>query len=115
MKLGLAIPTLIVKVKEAIAYGSDVNDPSRNNHRPLNMALRDGYDQVARMLIEAGADVNYVDRSGLDPIHIAINHGRYQLANLLIRKGAKFSSPIPDLTYNYSRYYEFVHFHLGRN
>lgn len=80
----------------------------------MNLALRYGYDEVARMLIEAGADISYKDRSGLDPIHIAINRGRYRMANLLIKSGARFSKNHPDLKYNGSNHHTFVHFHLGR-
>ena len=113
-KLGLSVQAFTEKVSEAIANGADVNDASRNNHRPLNLSLRYGYDEVVRLLIEAGADVNYKDRGGLDPIHIAINHGRYRLANLLIKSGARFSKRLPDLKYDYSKHYKFVYFHLGK-
>ena len=113
-KLGLSGAKLTEKVSEAIANGADVNDASRNNHRPLNLALRYGYDEVACLLIEAGADVNYQDRSSLDPIHIAINYEQYRMANLLIKSGARFSKTLPDLKYNWSNHHAFVHFHLGK-
>lgn len=92
------IVILIDMVQAAIADGADVNDDSRNRHRPLQLAIKKGYAKVARILIVNGADVNHRDRSRLDPIHMAINCGQYEVANLLIKYGAKFNSSIPDLS-----------------
>lgn len=112
-KGGIAI--LIEQVQAAITDGADVNDNSRNGHRPLQLAIRRRYTEVALLLIENGADVNYQDRGCLDPIHAAINHGEYKVANLLIKYGATFNSMIPDLSYNYSRWHEFRYFAWGRS
>jgi ankyrin repeat protein len=105
------IVILIEQVRAAIADGSDVNDNSRNGHRPLQLAIRRGYTKVALLLIEHGADVSRRDRSSMDPIHAAINHSEYEVANLLIKYGAKFESSIPDLSYDYSKWHEFRYFH----
>lgn len=107
----MSIPNLTLKVKEAIASGSDVNDDTRNKHRPLQLALKEGYTDVARILIVNGADVHFRDKSGLDPIHVAINCGEFKNANLLIEYGAKFNRNLPDLQYDYSKWHDFVHFH----
>lgn len=105
--LGLSGSALLEKVKEAIASGSDVNDNSRNGHRPLQLSIREGYTEVSRLLIVNGADLNYQDRSGLDPIHAAINYGQFEIAKLLIKNGVSFPTSIPDLAYNYSQWYKF--------
>jgi len=107
MKLCLTGAKLLEKVAEAIAAGADVNDDSRNRHRPLQLAIRDGETEVARLLIENGADVHHWDMSGLDPIHTAINYGQFEIANLLIKYGAHFNSNIPDLAYTYPKWYAF--------
>lgn len=98
---------LIQRVKEALEMGSDVNDDSRNRHRPLQLALRRRYTQIAKLLIDHGADIHSKDRSGLDPIHTAINHGEFEVACYLISRGAKFNA-LPDLAYDYSKWYAFL-------
>ncbi len=104
--LGLTGSTLLEKVQEAISSGSDVNDDSRNGHRPLQLAIRGGHTEVACLLIESGADIRYKDRSWQDPIHAAINHGQFTVAKLLIAKGIPFPRN-PDLGYIYSQWYKF--------
>lgn len=106
-QLGLSGADLLEKVKEAIASGADVDDDSRNGHRPLNLAIRAGYTEVACLLIECGANLTYQDRSGLDPIHLAVNYGQFKVAKLLVKKGVYFPKSIPDLKYNYSQWYKF--------
>ncbi len=104
------IKQLVELVKNALEAGSDVNDDSRNGHRPLQLAIRQGYSEVAFLLIESGADLNYRDKSWLDPIHIAINYGQFEVAKLLIKKGVYFPSFNPDLSYNYANWYKFRFF-----
>jgi ankyrin repeat protein len=82
---------LIERVEEALKVGAAVNDDTRNGHRPLQLALRSGQKEVARMLIECGADIDYRDRSGQTPIQVAINHGLFEIANFLIQKGVRFN------------------------
>ena len=99
---------LIKMVKEALASGADVNDDSRNGHRPLQLALSKGYNEIAKLLIEHGADPHYRDRSGLTPLQAAVNHGHFELARLLIKKGAAFNPNAPNLAFNYQRLYQFI-------
>ncbi|WP_079989533.1 nucleotidyl transferase AbiEii/AbiGii toxin family protein [Candidatus Protochlamydia phocaeensis] len=103
---------MLEQVQAAIIAGADVNDNSRNGHRSLQMALKEGYSEVARLLIEGGADVLYCDHSGLNPLQMAINYGQFENANLLIEKGAPFN-PNNLQGYHYPRLYQFQHF--GRN
>lgn len=98
---------LMELVKQAIEGGSDVNDNSRNGHRPLQLAIKSGYSEVACLLIESGADLRHRDKSWLDPIHAAINHGQFKVARLLIKNGVSFNRINPDLSYNYSNWYRF--------
>ncbi|OJU82293.1 MAG: hypothetical protein BGO10_01315 [Chlamydia sp. 32-24] len=102
---------MINQVKAAILAGADVNDNS-NGHLPLNMALKEGPEEVARLLIEGGASIHYDDNSGLTPLQIAINQGQFKNANLLIEKGAFFDPDNPQ-GYFYPQLYAFQHF--GRN
>ncbi len=101
---------LLEQVKDALRDGAEVNDDSRNGHRPLQLALRSGQKEVARMLIENGADIEYRDRSGQTPLQSAINHGQFEVANLLIKKGAKFNPNVQNLGFDYQKLYQFQHF-----
>lgn len=98
---------LIDQVKKALSAGASVNDDARNGHRALQLALRDGHTEVARLLIEHGADVNYRDRSGQTPLQAAVNHGQFENAKLLIKNGARFNPHAPNLGFVYDKLYQF--------
>ncbi len=51
----------VVEVLEMVKAGANVNDPARNDHRSLQLALTKNYLEVAKQLIEAGADLNYTE------------------------------------------------------
>jgi len=99
---------LIEKVKKALAAGADVNDDSRNGHRPLQIALADGHTEIARLLIEHGADLYFRDRSGKTPLQVAINHGQFQIADLLIKKGVPFNRNNLNLEFDYVQHYRYT-------
>ena len=102
---------LIDKVKEALAAGADVNDSSRNGHRPLQLALTKGHTEVARLLIEHDADLYYRDRSGQTPLQAAVNHGQFQNARLLIKKGVPFNRNNLNREFDDTKHYQFT---MGR-
>ncbi len=102
---------LIEKVKEALASGADVNDNSRNGHRPLQIALRNGHTEVARLLIEHNADLYYRDRSGMTPLQAAINNGQFENAELIIKRGVPFNRHNLNLEFDYVKHYQFT---IGR-
>jgi hypothetical protein len=95
-------------VKQAIENGAPINDDTRNGHRPLQMSLAKGYDDIAKLLIDHGADPNFRDRSGLTPLQTAVNHGHFELARLLIDKGAIFNRNAPNLAFDYQKLYQFT-------
>ncbi len=99
---------LIRMVEEALASGANVDDDSRNGHRPLQLALSKGYREVAKLLIEHGADPNHRDRSGLTPLQVAVNHGQFEIAKLLIKKGAIFNRKAPNLAFDQTKLYQFL-------
>lgn len=99
---------MLEKVKEAIASGANVNDDSRNGHRPLQIALAKGHTQVAYLLIERGADLRWRDRSGKTPLQMAINHGQFQIAELIIKRGVPFNRNNINLEYDYVKHTQFI-------
>lgn len=56
---------------------------------PLQAAVRLGYDDLTRALVEAGAPLEAKDDSGNTPLMTAAVYGRANLAETLIRSGAK--------------------------
>ncbi len=99
---------LIDKVKEALASGADVNDNSRNGHRPLQLALSKGHSEVARLLIEHHADLYCRDCSRKTPLQAAINHGQFDNAKLMIKKGVPFNRNNLNLEFDPSKHYQFI-------
>ena len=100
---------MLEKFNQALSAGADVNDASRNGHRPLQMTLKKRHPvEVAKKLIEHGADLISRDRSGQTPLQVAINNGVFEIANLLITKGVPFSEHNPFLEYNSKMFYEFL-------
>lgn len=99
---------LFEQIVQALGSGASVNDDTRNGHRPLQMALTKGYNEIAKLLIEKGADVNYRDRSGLTPLQTAVNHGHFELARVLIKKGAIFNRNGQNLAFDQQKLKEFL-------
>lgn len=99
---------LIEKVKKALASGADINDDSRNGHRPLQLALAKGHSEVARLLIEHNADLYHRDKSGKTPLQAAINNGQFENAKLMIKKGVPFNHNNLNLEFDYTKHYQFI-------
>jgi hypothetical protein len=77
----------IVKVRQLIEQGVDVNARDKDQNTPLDYAAwRGGNTDVVKLLIEKGANVNEVGEAG--PLHLAARTGRTDVAKLLIEKGA---------------------------
>jgi len=63
----------------------------------LCVASRDGYDDVASLLVEFGADVNAVDDNGVSALSHAASRGQVKVINLLTSRGAKVSYVIAEV------------------
>ena len=93
--------------RELIAHGAEVNARSQVNNwerdvtaeprrkymplggwTPLLFAARQGYLDVAKVLVEGGADVDLQDPDLVSPIVTAIVNGHYDVAAYLVEKGA---------------------------
>lgn len=85
----------IGKVNELIRGGADVNEPVRSNESynsnwgdtPLHLAVQDGREEIAKLLIAHGADVNRANDRGATPLHRAVVYPG--LMTLLLDAGAK--------------------------
>ncbi|WP_156307271.1 ankyrin repeat domain-containing protein [Sphingobacterium endophyticum] len=69
------------------------NSSSQNGYQvfPLHSALSNGFDNIAKMLIEAGAEVNVLQSSRISPLHLAAQQGNIDLIIILLEHGANIS------------------------
>ena len=68
--------------------GADI-DVRYSSSTPLIAAIKKGYVDVVKLLIEYGADVNYTDKRGKKPLYYAINSSKKnEIIKLLVDEGA---------------------------
>ena len=65
---------------------ADVNAKDKDGWTPLHWAVREGYPEIAKLLIEHGADVNTMDYKGYTTLHLVLDNP--EIAKLLIEHGA---------------------------
>jgi ankyrin repeat protein len=74
------------------AYG-DIAVPGDGS--PLIMAAREGFRDIARMLIERGADVNLAVAGDGNPLIMAAREGYLEIARMLLDRGALVNEVVP--------------------
>lgn len=77
-------------VRFLLTKGADTNAYSQNGYQvyPLHTAIGSGFENIAKMLIEAGAEVNVLQSSRTTPLHLASQIGNIELIILLLEHGA---------------------------
>ncbi|GEM_PF-1881241 len=55
---------------------------------PLLLAIREGNEPMARLLVEKGADPNSTDRRGRTALHAAVGAGSVEMTAFLLKRGA---------------------------
>jgi ankyrin repeat protein len=78
----------IVKARDFIDDGADVNAPDPEGESPLHLAAALEDDEVARLLLSHGARVDAQDPHGNTPLHVAARHGNDLLVVDFLRHGA---------------------------
>jgi ankyrin repeat protein/predicted negative regulator of RcsB-dependent stress response len=79
----------LVKTREALEKGADVNTAGPGGQVPLMIALTLGKAEMVRLLLEKGANVNA--RIGImqaPPLYYAAKNGNTEITMLLLQKGA---------------------------
>jgi ankyrin repeat protein len=71
------------------AGGILVNQKNIGGATALHIACREGFYEIAKILIENGADVNSVDNEGWTPLMRANINGHHELVALLVAKGVQ--------------------------
>ena len=67
-------------------------DAQRGRMSPLLYAARDGYLDIAALLIRAGADIEQAEANNISPLLMTLINGHMSLANLLLDQGADVNS-----------------------
>ncbi|MEM7066023.1 MAG: ankyrin repeat domain-containing protein [Cyanobacteria bacterium P01_B01_bin.77] len=74
-------------VRELLQQGSDPNLVYHTN-TALTYAARDGFIEIATLLIDHGADVDWIDGEGVTPLILAAFKNHIELVQLLLDQGA---------------------------
>lgn len=77
----------VAGVRSHLQANADPNTV-HNTNTALTYAARDGYTEIAQLLIDAGAEVNWIDREGVTPLILASLKGHTEIAQLLMNHGA---------------------------
>lgn len=86
----LIVATLAGQVEEVNKLLQQGTDPNLvyNTNTALTYAARDGFTEIARVLIDHGADVNWIDGEGVTPLILASFKNHIELVQLLLAHGA---------------------------
>ena len=72
----------------ATEYPKDVNSQTIDDgSTPLHLAVRGGYVDLGRILVEPGGDVSAQDKDGWTPLHWALWEGHVNVAQMLVQRG----------------------------
>jgi len=63
-------------------------DPIPGAKTPLLYAVREGHEDVAKLLLDAGANIEKADADGVTPLLMAVLNGHVALSQALIARGA---------------------------
>ena len=74
-----------ILVQNGIKIASSIDSLKQT---PLYYAVREGHEQVIRMLVQGGLNVNHLDCYGQNPIYYCISSGNVPITRLLVSYGA---------------------------
>ena len=75
------------QVKSLLQNGTDPN-LIHNTNTALTYAARDGFTEIAKLLIANGADINWIDGEGVTPLILASFKNNLEITVLLLHHGA---------------------------
>ncbi|CBN77647.1 ankyrin repeat protein [Ectocarpus siliculosus] len=106
--VGSSVPSAMLLLRRGARPDPLPGSPDRPFVSALMVAVSSGYEEIARVLIEAGADVNLemkgpnfgagadveaVNPNGRTPLHLAAAEGNCSAARLLLEAGARPAPP----------------------
>lgn len=71
---------------------SQVTDKDVLGRTALHIAVKEGFIEITKSLMERSARVNAKDAEGRQPLMVACEHGRLECAKVLTKKGAEVNS-----------------------
>ncbi len=77
----------LATVQAMLQSGTDPNLTYHSN-TALTYAARDGFTDIARLLVDQGAEINWIDSEGVTPLILAAFKGHAEIAELLLDQGA---------------------------
>lgn len=78
----------LVRVKELIEAGADVESIGNNNVTALHMAAQQGHVDIVKYLLERKADVKARAVFDTTPLHLSATKGHCEVCRILIANGA---------------------------
>ena len=83
----------LAKVKQLIKKGTDLTKRNENLETPLHVAISQGFEGVAEVLIKKlpVEMLNTICRSGLTPLYLAVQNNNFKIAQFLLKHGASAS------------------------
>ena len=83
------------RVEALLQQGADINELGRSWYgygSPLHLAVRDGHQEIAQLLIDSGADVDVRDHNDYTPLHNAAWNGNLDMVKFLVDAGADINA-----------------------
>lgn len=80
------------EVLAALSKGASVDALDREGRTALFYAVRDGSDEIIKILIEGGSDVNLKDHNLEAPLHFAAREFQLRAATALLDAGAEVNA-----------------------
>uniref|UniRef100_A0A671W4E0 Myosin XVI n=1 Tax=Sparus aurata TaxID=8175 RepID=A0A671W4E0_SPAAU len=78
---------MLSDVRQLIATGGGLNQPSDDGVTLLHIACASGYREVVSVLLESGADPHPADNNFWTPLHLAAKYGQTSIVSQLLRHG----------------------------
>jgi uncharacterized protein len=82
-----AIHGSLVKLREAIKCGADIDGTHKSGDTPLILAAMGGHNEMVRVLIKNGANVEAKNSGGSTALMRAAARGRYETCRILLDEG----------------------------
>ena len=91
----------LMKTKEIIKKGADINKPDGYGYTSLIWAASTGNNEIIQLLLSKGAEINFVNKDGGSALWYAVTNQKADALKLLLEKGAdpnikfmEFQSPL---------------------
>jgi Fic-DOC domain mobile mystery protein B len=94
-KQQLSAEKRVAMVHALLRLKCEVNETHNNGHHPLHLAIKNGYQEIALVLVQHGADIKFKDKSGYDAFELAINAGMFAVANAICKAGYPYVPRMP--------------------